>query len=199
MPHTNAKADEEHYLFVIRYMQFHNVWTVYFDLLSGKYEPSVQGYQLIELEEPGESFRANMQITFMFLLYGMFYSLVEEAKDELNAFRIWKLKYPEEEEAISELEYLVSVFVSDLRVFRNRLGFHGSPSRSHQMKGYTLFNNHSGKMIVEVMTQFKQMNAALIMKDLVREDIVPAGVEPNKPSIEEIRRACAAIKQEFGL
>ncbi len=40
----------------------------------------------------------------MFVLYGWFYSLVEDADNSVNAFRVWRERYPKEESAIAEVE-----------------------------------------------------------------------------------------------
>jgi hypothetical protein len=56
MPDIN----EEFYLFVKRYMQFHNICTVYFDLLSGRYIPSVNARSLDSIEEVDSRLTAEM-------------------------------------------------------------------------------------------------------------------------------------------
>ena len=47
----------------------------------------------------------------MLIIYAYFYSLVEDSADGVNAFRIWREHFPEEEEAIAAVEALV-IFTS---------------------------------------------------------------------------------------
>ena len=63
----------------------------------------------------------------------------------------------------------MSSFRNDLRVFRNRLGFHGSRTHRHELKGFDLFNNHSGIKLMNAILLFKSINAALIEKDMARQ------------------------------
>lgn len=165
MPDIN----EEFYLFVKRYMQFHNICTVYFDLLSGRYIPSVNARSLDSIEELDSRLTAEMVPTIMFLVYSFFSSLMEDSDDGLNGFRIWRSKFPEEEDAIAALEQRVLSFRDDLRVFRNRLGFHGSRTHRHELRGFDLFNNHSGIKLMNAIVLFKALNAALIEKDMARQ------------------------------
>lgn len=88
-----ADLDEEHLLFVRRYMQFHHIWTVYSDLLSGKYVPSVGMRDLSEVAVDC-TLPSNFISTLMFVLYAFFYSLVEDSEEGFDAFRIWRAKYP---------------------------------------------------------------------------------------------------------
>jgi hypothetical protein len=163
-----ADVEEEYYLFVRRMTQFHHIWTVYWDLLSGRYVPST-GYRKLEEVETGPALPGEMVPTLMYVLYAFFYSLVEDAADAQDAFRIWRMKYPEEETAIAALELHVIPMRPELRVFRNRLAFHGSRSQGHELKGYELFGAHSGTKMIEVMNVFKLLNAALIQKDAARQ------------------------------
>jgi len=171
-------TDEEFYLFVSRCTQFHHIWTIYSDLLSGRYIPSTGDQQSRDIKT-SRAFLAEMQPTVMFLLYAFFFSLIEDSEDGLNAFRIWRLKFPDELTAICALEEQVAPLRPDLRVFRNRLGFHGSRSHHHEAPGFDLFANHSGTKMLEVMKVFKRLNAALLSKDLAQK----------RNSAEELARA----------
>jgi hypothetical protein len=162
-------VDEEYWLFVRRCAQFHNIWTIYNDLLTGKYKPST-GFKEIEDVESNAVLPAEMVPTVMFWLYSFFYSLIEDSDDGLDAFRIWRLKFPEEETAIAALEKHVVPLRGDLKVFRNRLGFHGSRSQKHESKGLDFFGNHSGTKAFTIIKIFKSLNAALISKDLARQE-----------------------------
>jgi len=76
---------EELYIFAERYAHFSNIHTVYRDLLSGHYKPSVT-----VTSDPNEWSITDVGSTMMFVLYAYFYSLVEDEPKALNAFRIWR-------------------------------------------------------------------------------------------------------------
>lgn len=149
-------------IFVERFMRFMNLWTIYKDLLSGHYVPSVG---TVSSRSGNDNDKWPVNTSVMFLLYAYFYSLVEDSEEGLNGFRVWRLVWPSEEPAISTVEALVLPFVGRLRVFRNRLGFHGSRTRSHEAAGFDLFNQHSGDEILEAMKLFKALGAALLGMD----------------------------------
>ena len=107
-------------MFAERYAHFSNVHTIYRDLLSGHYQPSVNVNATPELWEITE-----VKTTAMFLLYAYFCSMVEDDPQGVNGFRVWRATWPEEEKAIAAVEALVKPLVPGLKLFRNRLGFHG--------------------------------------------------------------------------
>lgn len=149
---------EELTLLTERLMHFMNVWTVHRDLLSGHYVPTVGA--------PSESDPfPNTTHTLMFVLYGVFYSLLEDDPQGLNAFRAWRQHFPEEENAIAAVEAQVAPFTKDLKRFRNRLGAHGSRSWAHQASGFDLFAKHSGDAILAAMAKLKHLGAALLAKE----------------------------------
>jgi hypothetical protein len=188
MPHAN----EEYALFVRRCAQFHHIWTIYSDLLSGRYKPSV-GFKEVEEVEVNVYLPAEMVPTVMFWLYAFFYSLIEDSDDGLDAFRIWRLKFPEEDVAIAALEKHVAPLRNDLRFFRNRLGVHGSRSQSHESKGWDLFNNHSGTKTITVMSVFKFLNAALISKDLARQHNSAEEASKARALLDSIPARCQSL------
>jgi hypothetical protein len=163
--------DEEHYLFIKRVIQFQNIRFIYDDLLTGRYIPSCGAKQVDEIQVADSAITTEMIPTMMFVLYSFFYSLIEDSADGQDAFRIWRKKFPEEEKAIAALEALVIPIRSDLRVFRNKLGFHGSRSHALESKGFDLFANHSGERIMQIMTRFTSLNSGFLMLDMaVRSD-----------------------------
>jgi hypothetical protein len=151
-----VKNTEELVIFVERLTHFMNLWTVYTDSLTDKYLPTV-GARDFSMHDP--------RTTLMFMLYAYFYSLIEESNDGLNAFRIWRRHFPEEEAAIAAVEKIVQPFRNDLRLFRNRLGFHGSRSRAHESSGFDLFANHSGDHLFDAAKKFKALAAILLYKE----------------------------------
>ncbi|MES2391033.1 MAG: hypothetical protein V4555_05290 [Acidobacteriota bacterium] len=143
--------------------------------------------------EADSSLPGHMVPTLMGLLYAFFYSLVEDSEDSVDAFRIWRLKFPDEHTAINALEKHVAPMRDDLRVFRNRLGFHGSRSHQHESRAYDLFGKHSGTKMIEVMKVFKALNAALISKDLARQHQSDEEMNAARTLINAIPQRCEAL------
>jgi hypothetical protein len=97
---------EELYMFAERYAHFSNIHTIYRDLLSGHYKPSVNMNE--DPLKPSEKFEiTNVSTTAMFMLYAYFYSMVEDDSQGVNGFRVWRAAWPEEEKAIAAVEALV--------------------------------------------------------------------------------------------
>jgi hypothetical protein len=178
---------EELYMFAERYAHFSNIHTIYRDLLSGHYEPSVNVNE-DPLEAPEKFAITNVSTTAMFMLYAYFYSMVEDDPQGVNGFRIWRTAWPEEEQAIAALEALVMPLRPGLKLFRNRLGFHGSRSRAHENAGLDVFSQHSGTAVWEAMANFKSLGAALFRKDLDRQH----GIDPSPAQqwIDQITARC---------
>jgi len=162
-PANRDKPTEEFTIFAERFMHFMNLYTVYRDMLSGHYVPTVNPPS----NEPATFARTNE--TVMFMLYAYLYSLIEQDDQSINAFRIWRARFPEEENAIAAVEAQVMLFADHLKRFRNRLGFHGSRSRTHEASGFDLFANFSGTQILTAIDGFKSLGAKLFAKDLERQ------------------------------
>jgi hypothetical protein len=154
-----SQIPEEMAIFAERYFHFMNLWTIYKDMLSGRYVPS-------HIDEEWSP-----QMTTMLLLYAYFYSLIEDSRDGLNGFRIWREHFPSEEAAIAAVEEQVMPFRDRLRIFRNKLGFHGSRTRVQESAGCDLFAQHSGTDIWNAMKNFKSLAAALFAHDLAERGI----------------------------
>ena len=168
-------------------MNFMNLWTIYSDLLKGHYIPSC-GHASINPDEGPEnaSERWPVGITVMFLLYGYFYSLVEDSDDGINGFRLWHERHPEEIEAIGAVEAQVAPFLDALRLFRNRLGFHGSRTRTHEARGFELFNSHSGEQVLNALRNFKALGAALFGKENAQQGISGYSIEAARQNLERV-------------
>ena len=191
------EVDEELHLFVVRYLQFHNIWTLYRDFISGHYVPTVPGYQPTD-ESADWHTPAESKFTLMFLLYSFFYSLIDEDSRGTNAFRVWRAKYPHEEAAIAAVEFRVAPIRADLKKFRHRLGFHGSRTLEHQSSGLDLFGAHSGTNMINVMKQFKALNAALLEADMASKDSYPERVRDARIALDEITsRCCGTSAADF--
>jgi len=164
---TREKQTEELRIFAERFMHFMNLWTIYRDMLTGHYTPTLG--EMYRGEEAGKEFDTKkwpVNISMMLVLYAYFYSLVEDSEEGLNGFRVWREVWPNEGPAISAVEARVAPFRDRLRVYRNRLGFHGSRTRAHEAKAFELFSAHSGDEILESMKLFKALGAALLGMDM---------------------------------
>jgi hypothetical protein len=168
-----VKDRQEFGIFVERFMHLMNLWTVYSDFLTKRYVPSVGvSYPTEEWQFP------DMGSTLMFMLYAFFYSLIEDSDEGLNGFRVWRVRFPEEESAIAAVEAQVIPFSKKLKLFRNRLGFHGSRSRAHEARGLELFLMHSGSEIWEAIKNFKSLGSALLAKENARQGL--QGYDPDR-------------------
>ena len=174
-------------IFVDRFMNFMNIWTIYSDILSGHYVASMgttlRTHQ--DIEEATES-KWPVNITVMFLLYGYFYSLVEDSDDAVNGFRLWRERHPDEKAVIDAVEAQVAPFRERLRLFRNRLAFHGSQSRAHESPGFELFTKHSGTQVFDAIKNFKSLGAALFAKENAEHGIGPTTPEMARQWIDRI-------------
>lgn len=91
------RPTQELFLLIKRVAQFTNLWTIYRDVLSGHYSPSVG-------EDKSTPVPYQMRVTVLFLVYAFFCSLVEDGDGALNAFRIWRAYFPDGEAAIEAVE-----------------------------------------------------------------------------------------------
>jgi hypothetical protein len=187
MKTSNREDSEEFLIFVERLRHFMNLWTIYTDMLNGRYVPSVGAT---------EQSIFNPSVTIMLVLYAYLYSLIEDSSDGLNAFRIWRQHFPEEEQAIAAVEAQVVPFRDDLRMFRNRLGFHGSRSRTHESPAFELFGKFTGDYTWNAMKNFKALAASLLAKDMARHDSDDDGLKKYQGWIDAI--AERARKQSGG-
>jgi hypothetical protein len=185
---TPDTADSgEFTIFVERLQHFMNLWTVYSDMLTGHYVPSVGA---------GEESVFNPSVTVMLVLYAYLYSLIEDSTEGLDAFRIWRERFPEEEPAIAAIEAQVLPFRNDLRLFRNRLGFHGSRSRTHESPGFDFFGNFTGDYTWNAIKNFKALAAILLAKDIALNTSDDAGLKKYRGWIDSIaeraRKQCGS-------
>lgn len=73
------------------------------------------------------------------------YSLFEDRADSINLVRVWHgFDHPFGED-LENLVLRLSPFSDELKLVRNRLGFHGSLSRSHERVGLGIFDVASGR------------------------------------------------------
>lgn len=73
------------------------------------------------------------------------YSLFEDRADSINLVKVWRgFDHPFGNE-LRDLVRRLSPFKDELRLVRNRLGFHGSLCRSHERTGLGIFDVNSGR------------------------------------------------------
>lgn len=185
-------SPEDQVLYVVRLTQFLNIYTVYQDFLSGHYQPSTAGCR-IPSEEGDIRVLAEMGNTLMFQMYAFFYSLVEGRSDTVDAFRVWREKYPEERKAIEAMYALVQPLLSELRSFRNSLGFHGGRNHAKQRNGFELFNKHEGGYVLSVIKLFKSLNAAFLGKDTARANGSAEDAKQARAWIDHVTAKCKSM------
>jgi hypothetical protein len=161
----SATEHEELRIFAERFMHFMNLWTIYKDMLTGHYKPSYGEMLTAEDPRPIDNRKWPVNITMMFVLYAYFYSLVEDSDEGLNGFRVWREVWPQEKVAIDAVEARVAPFRHRLRLFRNRMGFHGSRTRSREAAAFELFDKHTGTEVLDSMRLFKHLGAGLLGLD----------------------------------
>ena len=187
MKTLHTTDSEELMIFVERLRHFMNLWTIYTDMLTKHYVPSVGA---------GEESVFNPSTTVMLVLYAYLYSLIEDSSDGLNAFRIWRKHFPEEEQAIAAVEAQVVPFRDNLRIFRNRLGFHGSRSRALESPGFDLFGNFTGGYTWNAVKNFKALAATLLAKDMALTSSDEAALKKYRGWIDSIaeraRKQCGS-------
>jgi hypothetical protein len=73
------------------------------------------------------------------------YSLFEDGPDSINLLKVWRgFDHPFGKE-LQDCATRLDPFKDDLKKVRNRLGFHGSLSRSHERAGLGIFDVDSGR------------------------------------------------------
>jgi hypothetical protein len=168
-------AAEEFGIFVDRFSNFMNLWVVYRDLDESRYVPSLDSTGITPV-----------RLTILQVLCAYFYSLIEDNDEGVNGFRVWRMRYPEEEPVIAVIESKVAPFRQRLKWFRNRVGFHGSRTRTHEAKGFELFDKHPAVEVFGSMSFFARLGAALLAKDNVACGIGQHTVQEVRGWIDEI-------------
>ncbi len=83
--------------------------------------------------------------TLVFETASFLYSLFEDRKDSINLLKIWRgFDHPFGEE-LQNCVTRLNPFKEELRLVRNRVGFHGSLNRSHERAGLGIFDVDSSR------------------------------------------------------
>jgi hypothetical protein len=154
-----ADIDEEFAILDVRLGQFLNLWTVLIDYFSGTYVPSIE-YKAID--DNDYRYPATFPWTMMSLLYSFFFSLVDTHSKSLNAFHVWRRKFPEQASALDAVEFRVQSILPELKNFRNKLGFHGSRSISDEEIGFELLERHGSIKVLNVAQHFIKFALSLL-------------------------------------
>jgi len=82
--------------------------------------------------------------TLVFETSSFLYSLFEDRPDSINLVRVWQgFAHPFGDE-LQDCVRRLDPFKQELKLVRNRLGFHGSLNRSHERAGLGIFDVDSG-------------------------------------------------------
>lgn len=78
--------------------------------------------------------------TLVFETASFLYSLFEDRRDAINLLNVWQgFDHPFGEE-LQDCVRRLTPFKAELRLVRNRVGFHGSLNRSHERSGLGIFD-----------------------------------------------------------
>jgi hypothetical protein len=110
-----------------------------------------------------------MHGTMMAIVYSFFYSLIETDPKGINFFRVWRKRLPEMADDLDALEKIINPMHEGLRLFRNRFGFHGSTSRSHEASAFNVLKQFDGRKIYQAIIDTRNMSTILIQKHMKKE------------------------------
>ena len=151
--------EEEFIILDVRLGQFLNIWTVLQDYMTGKYAPS---FEMRAINDDDYRYPATFPWTFVSLLYSFFFSLVDTHSKGLNAFRIWRAKFPDQLQAIDALEFRVQDILPELKKYRDKLGFHGSRDMGEEEVGFELLRLHGIVKTLNVIQHFISLAVNLL-------------------------------------
>lgn len=179
-----GEIDEQFMILDVRLGQFLNIWTVLLDYMKGEYVPLIE-YKVIDDDDYRTP--ATFPWTFMSLLYSFFFSLVDTHSKGINAFRIWRLKFPEQLPAIDAVEFRVQEFLPELKKFRDKLGFHGSRNTNEEELGFELLERHGSIKVLNVIQHFISLAINLISLAYSTD---PTSISQAKEHIKIVEEIC---------
>lgn len=122
------------------------------------------------------------------------YSLFEDRTDSINLLRVWRgfdhpFAYDLQEHATR-----LDAFKGDLKLVRDRLGFHGSLTRSHERGGLGVFDVNSGSArdFAGLVRDLQQLFLRMIAWYMKGMDSAARPAEMWQEFVSELRRAGAA-------
>lgn len=150
MINTLPDQDEEFCIYVERMTRMIQLLRIY--------ELVLRQSGAVDTEQPHLSLAGTM----LAVVYSFYYSLIEERENGIDFFRIWKRHAPEFTVELEILESRVAPLRENLRVFRNRYGFHGSTSREHESVAFDLLSQHSGNQLMDTILEMRNLSTRLL-------------------------------------
>jgi len=111
----------------------------------------------------------SMHVTMMSVVYSFFYSLIETDPKGINFFHIWRKRQPTLTAELDALEKQIDPMRNGLRQFRNRFGFHGSRSRSHESSAFDVLKQFDGAQIYKAMIDTRNLSTRLIEMHIAKQ------------------------------
>jgi len=150
MSEVPETLDEELSIYVERMVRMLHLISIYGDVLAS---PGAV--------EPGET-PMDKAGTMLAIVYSFYYSLIETDEQGVNFFRVWRLRAPTFAKELDTLERQIDPFREDLRLFRNRFGFHGSRSRGHEGKAFDLLIKHTPGSLWDAILATRNLSSRMI-------------------------------------
>lgn len=119
------------------------------------------------------------------------YSLFEDRGDSVNPLRVWQgFDHPFSKE-LQDYSARLSPFKEELKLVRDRLGFHGSLTRSHEGAGLGVFDVDSGRArdFARLVRDMRQLFLHMIAWYIKRMNSSARPAEMLKEFLNELRRA----------
>ena len=122
------------------------------------------------------------------------YSLFDDREDSVNLQRVWQgFDHPFSNE-LQACSTRLSPFKEELKLVRNRLGFHGSLTRSHERAGLGVFDVDSlrARDFARLVRDMQQLFLRMITWYIKRMDSSVRPAEILKEFLSELRGASSA-------
>jgi hypothetical protein len=119
------------------------------------------------------------------------YSLFEDREDSINLLRVWQgFDHPFSNE-LQDYSTRLSSFKEELKLVRDRLGFHGSLTRSHERAGLGVFDVDSSRArdFARLVRDMQQLFLRMIAWYIERMDSSVHPPEMWKEFLNELRGA----------
>jgi len=139
--------------------------------------------------------RASPAGTLSIIFFAYFYSLIDRDRRAVNAFRVWREHFPQEHKSIQGFYNHIVNYEECLRTFRNRVGFHGSRTRSNEDEGYELLSKYSVGDLLQTADEFLALSSALLSRHLSNDPLN----EAHREQIDQIIRRAKNPFSKLGI
>ena len=122
------------------------------------------------------------------------YSLFEDRSDSINLLRVWRgFDHPFAND-LQEHATRLDPFKGELKLVRDRVGFHGSLTRGHERGGLGVFDVNSGRArdFARLVRDLQQLFLRMIAWHMKGMDSTARPAEMWQEFVTELRRARAA-------